>query len=378
MFSLCLLIFSANYLCAQISVGADDSLRYLPLLRNKSVAVVFNPSSRFGDKHMLDFLLEQKISVQKIFALEHGIYGNEDAGAKVKDGVDPKSGLPVTSLYGGSKEPSKSDLEGIDIVVFDIQDVGARFYTYISSLNYIMKSCAENDVTLMVLDRPNPNGHLIDGPVLEDNCKSFVGVHPIPVLHGMTIGEYALMINGEQWIGASRPCSLLVIACNNYKRDMFYPLPVAPSPNLPNAQAVFLYPHLCFFEGTNVSVGRGTDFPFQVYGSPFIKKGDFNFIPAPSYGSKNPKHEGKKCVGEDLRDIPINSLQTLNLNWLISAYEGSKNKDKFFNNFFEKLAGTKALKQQIEDGKSEEEIRKSWEPGLSEFKAIRSKYLLYP
>lgn len=373
---LCLAITAKS----QIQVGAADTSSYLYMLKGKRVAVVANPTSMVGDEHLITFLMNRKVQLQQIFALEHGIYGNADAGAQIKDGVDERSGLPVFSLYGSNKKPKPDQLENIDIVVFDIQDVGARFYTYISSLHYIMEACAELGVQLVVLDRPNPNANIVDGPVLEEEQKSFVGMHRIPVLHGMTIGEYALMINGEGWTDSTEPCSLTVVACKGYKRGMRYDLPVPPSPNLPNAQAVFLYAHLCLFEGTNVSVGRGTDMPFQVFGSPYINvgSGGYAFVPKPSYGAAKPKHQGKTCKGYDLSDIPLNSFSEFKLSYLIQAYESSSNKSKFFNSFFERLAGTTALRKQIEEGMSEDDIRATWQKDLDEFKRLRQQYLLYP
>ena len=289
--------------------------------------------------------------------------------------------MPIISLYGTNKKPKPEQLEGIDIIVFDLQDVGARFYTYISSLHYVMEACAENNIMLIVLDRPNPNGGIIDGPILEKENTSFVGMHPIPVLHGMTIGEYAQMINGEKWLnpstssGQQMQCNLKVIRCLNYDRNIFYDLPVKPSPNLPNAQAINLYASLCLFEGTNVSVGRGTEKQFQIYGSPFLPKNEFSFTPKPNEGAKDPIHNGKLCYGEDLSKIK--KVTQLELKWLIKAYHETSNKSKFFNSFFIKLAGTKKLQEQIESGMSEKDIRKSWEIGLDGFKLIRKKYLIY-
>jgi uncharacterized protein YbbC (DUF1343 family) len=291
------------------------------------------------------------------------------------DGKDIKTGLPIISLYGDNKKPKPDQLVGIDIMVFDLQDVGARFYTYISSLHYIMEACAENKIQLIVLDRPNPNGSIVDGPVLEKDYASFVGMHPIPLLHGMTIGEYAKMINGEKWLKDGIQCNLIVIPCLRYKRDMFYSLPVKPSPNLPNDQAVNLYPSLCLFEGTNVSVGRGTEKQFQVYGSPFLPKSNFSFIPVTNMGAKEPPYKNQLCYGEDLSTA--SKVHQLELKWLIKTYNETDDKSKFFNSFFTKLAGNKKLQQQIEAGTSEAEIRKSWEKGLNNFKEMRKKYLIY-
>ncbi len=325
--------------------------------------------------HIVDFLVAKNVNLKKIYAPEHGFRGTADAGELIKDGKDIKTGLPIISLYGNNKKPKPVQLEGIDVMIFDLQDVGARFYTYISSLHYVMEACAENNISLIVLDRPNPNGGIVDGPILETENTSFVGMHPIPVLHGMTIGEYAQMINGEKWLKNGVRCKVTVISCSNYERDMYYSLPVKPSPNLPNDQSINLYPSLCFFEGTNVSVGRGTNKQFQVYGSPYLPKTGFSFTPQPNEGAKNPMHNGKKCYGEDLSEIK--RLERLELRWLIDAYDKTEDKSKFFIPFFTKLAGTTKLQKQIESGKTEEEIRNSWQKGLDSFKAKRKKYLIY-
>lgn len=360
-----------------IKTGADNSQAYLPLLKDKKVGIVTNQTGILSNKiHLVDFLLEKKINLQKIFAPEHGFRGTADAGEHIVDGKDTKTGLPIISLYGNNKKPKPEQLAGLNVMIFDLQDVGARFYTYISSLHYVMEACAENNIPLIVLDRPNPNGSIIDGPVLEIEHKSFVGMHPIPVLHGMTIGEYAKMINGEKWLAKGIQCNLIVIPCLGYNRNMEYNLPVKPSPNLPNAQAINLYASLCFFEGTNVSVGRGTDKQFQIYGSPYLEKTGFSFTPKPNIGAKDPVWNGKECYGEDL--TKIEKVKQLELKWLIKAYrENSETKNPFFNDFFTKLAGTKKLQEQINTGVSEKEIRKSWESGLKSFKELRKKYLIY-
>ncbi|MCL9809412.1 exo-beta-N-acetylmuramidase NamZ family protein [Flavobacterium luminosum] len=360
-----------------IRTGADNHEDYLPILKNKKVGIVTNQTGILTQKiHLVDFLLDQKVNLQKIYAPEHGFRGTADAGELIKDGKDTKTGLPIISLYGNNKKPKNEQLAGIDIMVFDLQDVGARFYTYISSLHYVMEACAENNIPLLVLDRPNPNGGIIDGPILEKEFTSFVGMHPIPVLHGMTIGEYAKMINGEKWLKNGIQCQLEVIPCKNYKRDMFYDLPVKPSPNLPNAQAINLYASLCFFEGTNVSVGRGTDMQFQIYGSPYLKNTGFSFTPKPNLGAKDPVWNGVECFGENL--TKIEKINRLELKWLIKAYkENSATKNTFFNDFFTKLAGTKKLQQQIENGNTEKEIRDSWKEGLEKFKITRKHYLIY-
>lgn len=363
-------------LSSNIISGADNSSAYLPLLKDKKVGIITNQTGILSDKtHLVDFLLDKKINVQKIYAPEHGFRGTADAGELIKDGKDTKTGLPIISLYGNNKKPKPEQLAGIDVMVFDLQDVGARFYTYISSLHYIMEACAENNIPLIVLDRPNPNGSIVDGPILEKEHTSFVGMHQIPLLHGMTIGEYAKMINGEKWLKNGVECKLTVIPCLNYNREMAYSLPVKPSPNLPNDQSINLYASLCLFEGTNVSSGRGTEMQFQIYGSPFLPKSSFSFTPMPNFGAKDPMHNGKLCYGEDL--TKIEKVKQLELKWLIKAYNSTSDKSKFFNDFFLKLAGTKKLREQIEAGVSESEIRKSWEKGLNDFKSMRRNYLIY-
>jgi uncharacterized protein YbbC (DUF1343 family) len=360
----------------EIKTGADNFDAYIPLLKNKKIGIVTNQTGILTNKtHLVDFLLEKKINLLKIFAPEHGFRGTADAGEHVVDGKDLKTNLPIISLYGDNKKPKPEQLAGIDILIFDLQDVGVRFYTYISSLHYIMEACSENNIQLIVLDRPNPNGGIVDGPILEKEFTSFVGMHPIPLLHGMTIGEYAKMINGEKWLKNKIQCNLTVIPCLNYNRNMEYSLLTKPSPNLPNDQSINLYASLCLFEGTNVSVGRGTEKQFQIYGSPFLPKNGFSFTPVPNFGAKEPTHKNQICFGEDLTSIP--KVKQLELKWLIKSYQNTSDKSKFFNAFFTKLAGTKKLQQQIEAGVSETEIRKSWEKGLNEFKKTREKYLIY-
>ncbi len=356
--------------------GADNYENYLPLLKDKKVGVVSNQTGVLSNNsHLVDFLVSNDIQVQKIFAPEHGFRGTADAGELIIDGKDSKTGLPIISLYGTNKKPKPEQLDGIEILVFDIQDVGARFYTYISSLHYIMEACAENNISLLVLDRPNPNGYIIDGPILEKEFSSFVGMHPVPVLYGMTIGEYAKMINGEKWLKESLQCNLKVIPCVDYDRNASYHITERPSPNLPNDQAINLYASLCFFEGTNISVGRGTNKQFQIYGSPYLPQSGFSFIPEPNFGAKEPIHKGITCFGEDLTTIdPVTQIE---LKWLIRAYNTTADKTTFFNSFFTKLAGTQTLQLQIEEGISERKIKKSWKPGLDQFKEIRKKYLLY-
>lgn len=360
----------------KIKTGADNYIKYLPLLQNKKVGIVTNQTGILTNKiHLVDFLLEKKIAIKTIFAPEHGFRGTADAGEHVVDGKDAKTGLSIISLYGDNKKPKAAQLVGIDIMLFDLQDVGARFYTYISSLHYVMEACAENGIPLVILDRPNPNGSIIDGPLLEKEFTSFVGMHPIPLLHGMTIGEYAQMINGEKWLKNAAQCKLTVIPCLDYNRTMEYILPLKPSPNLPNDQSINLYASLCLFEGTNVSVGRGTEKQFQIYGSPFLTISTFTFTPKPNFGAKDPLYNGKECFGEDLTAYP--KLTRLELKWLIKAYQNTSDKTKFFNPFFTKLAGTKKLQQQIESGISENKIRKSWKNGLTAFKKMRMKYVIY-
>ncbi len=359
-----------------IQTGADNYEKYLPLLKDKKVGIVTNQTGILSNKtHLVDFLLEKKIAVQTIFAPEHGFRGTADAGEHVVDGKDSQTGLSIISLYGDNKKPKPTQLAGIDVMVFDLQDVGARFYTYISSLHYVMEACAENKIPLIILDRPNPNGAIMDGPILEKEFSSFVGMHPIPLLHGMTIGEYAQMINGQKWLKNEVQCKLTVIPCSNYNRKMEYSLLAKPSPNLPNDQSINLYASLCLFEGTNVSMGRGTEKQFQIYGSPYLGIKKFTFTPKPNFGAKDPLYNGKECFGEDLTTYP--KLQQLELKWLIKAYQNTSDKTKFFNSFFTKLAGTKKLQQQIESGTSENNIRKSWKNGLVEFKKMRKKYLIY-
>jgi uncharacterized protein YbbC (DUF1343 family) len=365
-----------NSISSEIKTGADNFEKYIPLLKGKKVGVITNQTSILSNKtHLVDFLLEKKITIKTIFAPEHGFRGTADAGEHVVDGKDAKTGLSIVSLYGDNRKPKKEQLTGIDVMVFDLQDVGARFYTYISSLHYVMEACAENNIPLIILDRPNPNGSIVDGPLLEKEFTSFVGMHPIPILHGMTIGEYGKMINGQKWLKDGIQCKLTVIPCSNYKRDMPYSLPVKPSPNLPNDQAINLYASLCLFEGTNVSVGRGTEKQFQIYGSPFLTKGSFSFTPKPNFGAKEPVYNGQECYGEDLS--AASKVTQFELHWLLKAYQNTSDKSKFFNAFFTKLAGTKKLQQQIESGVSEKAIRDSWKKDLDAFITMRKAYLLY-
>lgn len=366
---------------SEIITGAEQTHRYFPLLKDKTIAVVANHTSLIGKAHLVDRMLSAGIRVTKVFSPEHGFRGKADAGEKVDDKIDLVTGLPIISLYGNHKKPGAEDLEEIDLVIFDIQDVGARFYTYISTMTYVMEACAENNIPVIVLDRPNPNGFYVDGPVLQSEFRSFVGMHPVPIVHGMTVGEYAKMVNGEFWMKDSVQCALSVIPVKNYSHTDFYDLPVKPSPNLPNKYAVYLYPSLCLFEGTVVSVGRGTDYPFQVIGHPEYLLGSYFFVPRSIPGAAtNPKYQGQHCNGQNLigyaREMKNNPAQ-LNLSFLIGYYEALKDKTDFFNNYFEKLAGTNELRTQIEDGLKEDEIRAGWQPELDRFKKIRKKYLIY-
>ncbi|GHA40045.1 hypothetical protein GCM10007103_21860 [Salinimicrobium marinum] len=368
-----------------ITLGVQRTEKYLPLLEGKNVAVVGNQTSvinRNSDAqdnqiHLVDSLLSSEVNVVKVFAPEHGFRGTADAGEVIKDGKDLKTGLPIVSLYGSNKKPSAEQLKDIDVLIFDIQDVGTRFYTYISTLHYVMEASAENDIPIIVMDRPNPNGHYIDGPILESEHTSFVGMHRIPIVHGLTIAEYAKMVNGEQFLSDGIQADLTLIEMENYNHEMPYDLPIKPSPNLPNATSINLYPSLCFFEGTNVNAGRGTSNQFQVFGSPYLDKKvfDFSYVPESNEGAKQPKHLGKECYGRNLTDSE--KLDKINLEWLIEAYQNTSEKDAFFNAFFTKLAGTTKLQEQIEVGMSAEEIRETWKEGLEDYAAVREKYLMY-
>ena len=369
-----LLILSSLGLHAQqLILGSERMEEIINSIDNKNLAIVGNQTSLVNDIHLVDTLLSLKQNIVSVFSPEHGFRGTEDAGAKIDNEFDSKTGLPIISLYGKNKKPTNEQLKGIDIIIFDIQDVGARFYTYISTLHYVMEAASENNIKVIVLDRPNPNGHYVDGPILEKEFKSFVGMHEVPIVHGMTIGEYAKMIVGEKWIDNS--CKLEVINMINYNRNNLYELPIKPSPNLPNSKSINLYPSLCLFEGTNVSVGRGTDKPFQHFGSPFLKFYSYAFIPKSGPGSKFPKHENKTCTGRNLETYPY--LSSINLSWLIESFKQTSNQEDFFNSFFDKLAGSDKLRTQIISGLDEKEIKSSWEPGLKEFKKTREKYLLY-
>jgi len=366
-----------------IQVGARQFDLYKAQLAGKRVGIVGNHTSMIDSVHLVDWLLARDVNVTKVFAPEHGFRGTASAGEKVASDKDPKTGLPVISLYGAHKKPTPEDLQGIEMVVFDIQDVGARFYTYISTMTYVMEACAEQHIPLILLDRPNPHGFYVDGPVLRPEFKSFIGMHPIPVVHGLTVGELAMMINGEGWLENGVKCELQVIPCTGYTHADSYVLPIKPSPNLPNQNAVLLYPSLCFFEGTDFSVGRGTDYPFEVFGHPNMGQGSFVFVPQSTEGAKHPVHEGVPCIGWDLRGFGgkrILEKKQLILDWLVNAYRDFPDKDAFFlkNGFFDKLAGTDVLRQQVQAGMTAEAIRATWEPELQAYKRMRKRYLLYP
>lgn len=365
----------------EMKTGADQPNLYLPLLKNKTISVVTNQTGLLQDRtHLVDFLVAQKVKIKSIFAPEHGFRGDADAGEHVKNGTDTKTGLPIISLYGNNKKPRADQLLGVDVIVFDIQDVGVRFYTYISTLTYVMEAAAENNIEVLLLDRPNPQDGFIDGPVLRKAWKSFVGMHEVPVIYGLTIGEYGKMVNGEKWLKNGIQAKYTVIPMQNYHKNKRYAMGEKPSPNLPNEKSINLYPSLCFFEGTEVSVGRGTDLPFQIYGSPWTKKLPYTFTPRPNAGAKDPFLNGKECFGENLSDYP-DDLRDLHLEWLIKAYQNYKNPQKSFflkNLFFDKLAGSDLLRKQILAGKSEKEIRASWKNDLEKFQKIRERYIIYP
>ncbi len=362
--------------------GADRTELWVPLLRERRIALVVNHSSTLGSRHLVDSMLGLDLDVRAIFAPEHGFRGMADAGAAIADGKDPGSGLPLFSLYGQHKKPSAEQLRDIDVVVFDIQDVGARFYTYISTLHYVMEACAEQSVDVVVFDRPNPNGHYIDGPLLEERFKSFVGMHPIPLVHGMTVAELAQMINGEGWLSGSAKASLSVVPCLGWDHQQLFEPPIPPSPNLKTLRSIYLYPGLCLFEGTVVSVGRGTAWPFEMIGHPEYPDRSFQFIPEPMSGASSPLLQGKVCYGMDFRQSHNDSLRArarIELQPLLTFYEKLNNKNAFFlkNGFFDKLAGTDQLRRQIQAGLSEAEIRLSWAEDLEAFARQRKPYLLY-
>ncbi|MCX6276750.1 MAG: DUF1343 domain-containing protein [Bacteroidetes bacterium] len=366
---------------AQVKVGAARTDQYYFLLKNKTVGIVANNASVVDSRNIVDMLVKDGIQLTRIFSPEHGFRLNVEAGQQVDHSNDSITGIQVISLYGTRKKPSEDDLAGLNVILFDLQDVGVRFYTYISTLTYMMEACAENHIPLIVLDRPNPNGFYIDGPVLEKQFTSFVGMHPVPIVYGMTIGEYALMVNGEGWLSGGIKCDLKVIPVESYTHFTKYELPVKPSPNLPNMNSILLYPSLCLFEGTIVSVGRGTQYPFEVFGYPGYKNADFSFTPQSIPGmSANPPYKDQECSGVGLREfykIHPGSSGKINLAWLIDACTDWNDKPGFFNSYFNRLAGNESLQIQISRGLSEKKIRASWKPGIEKFKKIRKKYLLY-
>ena len=367
-----------------ISVNVQDGIERFEVYRNlvegKRVGIVANHTSRVDTTHSVDFLLGKGINVVRIFCPEHGFRGTADAGQAVRDYIDAGSGLNVVSLYGKKKKPLPEDLSGIDVMIFDMQDVGVRFYTYLSTLHYVMEACAEQGIPLIVMDRPNPNAFYVDGPVLQKEFKSFVGMHPVPVVYGMTIGEYAGMVNGEGWLKDHVICDLTVILCEGWSREQPVALPYAPSPNLPDSVSIMLYPSTCFFEGTVINEGRGTLHPFQVFGHPSLQGMPYSYVPRPIKGmSMQPKCEGKICYGMDLRGEydTILKMKRLNLAWLLLAYKEYKGKDPFFNALFNKLVGNGKVQQQLKDGATEEEIRAGWQDEVAEFMKMREKYLIY-
>ncbi len=378
-----------NNKSSTIITGADQTEKYIKDLMNKKVAILANPTTIIGQKHLVDSLMSRGIKIVKVFGPEHGFRGNASNGTKVTDEKDPATGIPIISLYGSKRKPSAADLADVDVMIFDIQDVGCRFYTYINVLRDVMEGCAENNKELLILDRPNPNGYVIDGPILDMRLKSGIGQFPIPITHGMTIAEFAQMINGEGWMANKMTCKLKIVTVAHYTHDMPYVLPVKPSPNLNTQQSILLYPSLCLFEGAILNYGRGTQFPFTVLGSPLFKdKFSFSFTPLSIPGmSESPIHMNQVCYGIDLRNYDVNQLRKtkrVNIQWMIDMYNAYPEKDRFFDRSFSKqmgnidfLAGVSEFKEQIKAGKSAKEIQQSWEPGLSNYKEMRKKYLLY-
>jgi len=366
----------------RIILGAEQLDQYVSQLGDKSVALLVNQTSTIGNIHLVDTLQALGVNIQKVFAPEHGFRGDYSAGAVVKNRIDEKTGLPVVSLYGKNKKPTPEMLENIDVIIFDIQDVGVRFYTYISTMHYLMEACAEQGKELIILDRPNPNGFYVDGPILQEEYASFIGMHPIPIVHGLTVGELALMIQGEQWLKNDVKCSFSVVSCKNYTHDSLYQLPIKPSPNLPNMNSVYLYPYLGLFEGTNVSIGRGTKTPFQIVGRPGFE-GDFLFTPQSMPGiSDHPKHEGKRCGGFIVNDAKQNDFfekPSLNLDWFLLFYKENETENgPYFKSFIYKLMGNSSFKEQVIAGLSAQDIKQTWQPELLKYKVMRKKYLLYP
>lgn len=360
--------------------GAEQTGKYIHLIEGRPVAIVANQTSTIGEEHLVDFLKKSGIDLRVIFAPEHGFRDLAGAGENIKDGRDPATGVPIISLYGSQNKPAPENLRGIDVVIFDIQDVGVRYYTYLSTLHYVLEACAEQNKKCIILDRPNPNGFYFDGNILDTAYRSFVGMHPVPVVTGMTIGEYGMMINGEGWLKNGVKCDLTVVRCKNYRHKTLYEVPVRPSPNLPNMTSIYLYPSICWFEGTRISLGRGTPFPFQVYGSPLLPDRGFSFIPESVPEAKKPPHLGVKCYGVDLRNAITDGLvpsPMINLKWVIDAYNAFPEKDRFFTTYFDVLAGGPVLRQQIINGMSAGEISSTWKGGLQRFGTIRARYLLY-
>lgn len=367
-----------------IRPAADELYKYLDFIKGKRLGLVVNQTSVIGNTHLVDTLIKLGCTIQKIFAPEHGFRGTADRGEHIKDDTDKSTGVKIVSLYGKNLKPGPELMQDLDLVIFDIQDVGVRFYTFTSTMTYMMESCARNEIPMLILDRPNPLGHCVAGPIMQKELKSFIGLHPIPVVHGLTTAEYARMINEEAWLPDSLKCKLYYVECSNYNHKKFYKLPIKPSPNLPNMQSIYLYPSLCLFEGTTVSMGRGTDKQFQVYGHPNFKNAKFSFTPVPGDGDKNPVHNEKKCFGFDLSTIPVHELQhksCFDLNYLINFYENSEMEEQklFFNtdNFFDKLIGNTYVKMIILEGKSADEISEIWKLELEAYQELRKKYLLY-
>jgi len=364
----------------KVITGAERMSEYMPMINGKTIALVANQTSLVGETHLVDTLRSLGISIKVIFAPEHGFRDLADDGTTIQSGTDPMTGIEIISLYTRKRKPAPEDLEGVDYVIFDIQDVGTRFYTYLTTMSYVMEACAENGVPMIILDRPNPNGYYTDGPILDTAFSSFVGIHPIPVVHGLTFGEYSAMVNGEGWLAGGIKCDVTVVGCMNYTHETLYQLPVKPSPNLPNMNSIYLYPSICFSEGTVLSCGRGTTFAFQVLGAPNMPDRGFSFIPEPMPGATNPRHKGLVCYGLDLRNALSDGLVPspgINLEWIISAYKDYPEKERFFNGYFDTLAGGTSLREQIQQGKTADEIKASWKSGLDSFKLIRNKYLMY-
>lgn len=381
---------SADETKLPIRTGADQTEKYIPLVKGKRVAVMANPTSIIGNSHLIDSLKKLNVNIVKVFGPEHGFRGNASAGVRVADETDPATGIPVISLYGAKNKPSKEDLADVDVLIYDLQDVGCRFYTNINALSRLMEACYENGKEMLILDRPNPNGYLIDGPILDMKYKSGIGMFPIPMSHGLTVGEFAQMANGEGWLKDKVKCNIKIIPVANYDHDMPYTLPVKPSPNLNTQQSIMLYPSTCMFEGVYLNHGRGTLYPFTVIGSPELKgKYEFSYTPTGIKGmAETPLFMDQVCYGLDLRNYDIEKLRKskqINLNWIMELYKAHPYKEKFFDSklskemgTIERLIGSGLFRQQIIDGKSEKEIRESWEPGLTEYKQMRKKYLLYP